>query len=78
MTDEQDTDEGADEPIGDEGAEEPIEDLEAPASAQEDVAGGEVIACPGKPSMGCWSPTCVQTEAFCQTKTTHDIVVYET
>ncbi len=65
-----------DEEQGAEGAEEGIEDLEAPAVAQDDVAGG--IACPGKPSMVCASPTCVATAAVCRAKPpSHDIVVYE-
>ena len=59
----------------DEGAEEAIEDLEAPAEAQSDVAGGE--GC-GKPSMQCLAPTCDATAAFCYDKpATHDVIVYE-
>ena len=58
-----------------EGAEEAIEDLEAPAGAQEDVAGG--IPCPGKPSAVCAEPTCRATHALCRSKDTHDIVVYD-
>lgn len=58
-----------------EGTEEGIEDLEAPASAQDDVAGG--MAC-GKPSMVCAAPTCKTSAALCRPDTaTHDIVVYE-
>ena len=59
-----------------EGAEEAIEDLEAPADAQSDVAGGQ--GC-GKPSAVCLDPTCEATEAICVgTKTaTHRIVVYD-
>ena len=58
-----------------EGAEEAIEDLEAPADAQGDIAGGQ--GC-GKPSVGCWDPTCEATKAHCYLNSaTHDIVVYE-
>jgi hypothetical protein len=58
-----------------EGAEEAIEDLEAPADAQGDIAGGQ--GC-GKPSVVCLFDTCAATEAVCGRKTaTHDIVVYE-
>jgi hypothetical protein len=58
-----------------EGAEEAIEDLEAPADAQTDIAGGQ--GC-GKPSVGCWDPTCEATKALCwQKSVTHDVVVYE-
>lgn len=53
--------------------EEPIEDLEAPAAAQGDVAGG--AAC-GKPSMICIQPTCDLTAAEC-TKMSHRIDVFE-
>ena len=59
-----------------EGAEEAIEDLEAPADAQSDVAGGQNQGC-GKPSMMCIDPTCALTEAACFDKKTHDIVVLE-
>ena len=64
-----------------EGAEESVEDLQAPAEAQEDVAGGAggcgSPTC-GKPSLRCFSPTCAQTEAYCtEKKATHDIVVFE-
>ena len=61
------------EPHADEGAEEAIEDLEAPATAQDDVAGG--AAC-GKPSMICEPPTCDATAAKC-TGMSHKIVVFE-
>jgi len=58
-----------------EGAEEAIEDLEAPADAQSDVAGGE--GC-GKPSLECFEPTCTASAAFCINRTaTHDVIVYE-
>jgi len=58
-----------------EGAEEAIEDLEAPADAQSDIAGGQ--GC-GKPSVECMFSTCEATEALCGRKTaTHEIVVYE-
>ncbi len=64
----------------DEGTEEAIEDLEAPAQAQDDVAGGAGCVGPtcGKPSLRCESGTCVVTEAMCTPKSaTRDIVVYE-
>lgn len=57
----------------DEGAPEPIEDLDAPAGAQEDVAGG--AAC-GSPSVICQAPTCTDTAAKC-TQLSHKNVVYE-
>ncbi len=41
----------------DEAAEELIEDLEAPAEAQRDVAGGLM-----DPTAGCASPTCVRSK----------------
>jgi hypothetical protein len=60
-----------------EGAEEAIEDLEAPAEAQGDVAGGKGKGC-GKPSMVCAAPTCAMTDAACMDKSaTQDIIVYE-
>ena len=43
----------------DEGAAEPIEDLEAPADAQDDVAGGMCA----KPTNFCAPPTCIDTKA---------------
>jgi hypothetical protein len=62
----------------DEGAEEAIEDLEAPADAQTDVAGGKGPAC-GSPSMVCAAPTCKTSAALCRNApVTSDIVVYET
>ena len=63
----------------DEGAEEAVEDLEAPAAAQEDVAGGDMVRpCPGKPSAVCAAPTCKATAVVCRSKDTmHDLVVYE-
>jgi hypothetical protein len=63
-----------------EGAEEAVEDLEAPAEAQDDVAGGRgcVGATCGKPSLRCEGGTCVITDAMCAPKSaTHDIVVLE-
>jgi len=60
-----------------EGASEPIEDLEAPAEAQEAVAGG-LDPC-GKPSMECAAPTCHFTGTYCKVgAATHDIVNMET
>jgi hypothetical protein len=60
-----------------EGAGEPIEDLQAPAAAQEDVAGGSKSLC-GNPSLDCSSATCAMTEAYCTEKTaTHHVVVFE-
>jgi hypothetical protein len=56
-----------------EGAEEAIEDLEAPAAAQDDVAGG--AAC-GRPSVICQAPTCNETGVQC-TQLSHKNVVYE-
>jgi hypothetical protein len=65
-----------DEERSEEGVGEAVEDLEAPASAQDDVQGG--IPCPGKPSMVCAAPTCVATKVVCRSKETlHDLVVYE-
>ncbi len=52
-----------DEERQDEGAEEAIEDLEAPAAAQDDVAGG-VIAC-NLPTKGCSNPTCTS-QTWCK------------
>jgi len=58
-----------------EGAEEAIEDLEAPADAQSDIAGGQ--GC-GKPSVQCALDTCAATKARCgRGSATSDIVVYE-
>jgi hypothetical protein len=64
-----------------EGAEEAIEDLEAPAAAQEDVAGGARGCLPPscvKPNSEivslCEQPTCKQTAADCE-RATHDIIV---
>lgn len=50
-----------------EGAEEAIEDLEAPATAQEDVAGG---LCPSNtachlPTQACSNPTCTS-QTYCK------------
>jgi hypothetical protein len=58
-----------------EGAEESIEDLEAPAEAQGDVAGGKCAA-----TMQCIRPTCIGTcsnataGGGCQTKLTNVVV----
>jgi hypothetical protein len=61
-----------------EGAEDTVEDLEAPASAQEDVAGGEGTNCPGAASAVCANPTCRATKVLCRSKDTMtDFVVYE-
>ena len=57
----------------DEGGEEAVEDLEAPAAAQEDVAGG--AGC-GRPSMDCDPPTCGATAAYCADMS-HKIIVFE-
>jgi hypothetical protein len=69
-----------DEERKEEGAEESIEDLEAPAGAQDDVAGGAGCqggSC-GRPSLVCSSATCVVTEAYCTEKTaTRKVVVYD-
>jgi hypothetical protein len=55
-----------------EGSEESIEDLEAPAAAQSDVAGGSGKLCGpkscGNPSMVCYGPSCgAQTGINCTT-----------
>ncbi|HXD57093.1 MAG TPA: hypothetical protein VN606_04210 [Thermoleophilaceae bacterium] len=65
-----------------EGAEEEIEDLEAPASAQEDVAGGGMACHPapscGRPSVVC-APnqpgSCEVTQAVCD-RNSHKIVIF--
>ena len=64
-----------------EGAEERIEDLEAPAEAQQDVAGGGFACHPagtcGSPSAVCadFSPgSCEITQTFCENKS-HKIVI---
>jgi hypothetical protein len=62
-----------DEERSEEGAEEPIEDLEAPAGTQEDVAGGK---CPGNPSLVCQGKTCWDTEAECS-YLSHKVVVHD-
>jgi hypothetical protein len=54
---------------GAEGAEEAIEDLEAPAAAQEDVAGG-IVRCPNNtechlPTNACSNPTCTG-QTYCK------------
>lgn len=51
-----------DEEDEDEGAVEEIEDLDAPAEAQDDIAGGECIQ-PTK--AGCIGKTCEQTKMGC-------------
>ncbi len=51
-----------------EGAEEAIEDLEAPAAAQEDVAGGRKLCGPrscGSPSLVCDALSCTMTATRC-------------
>jgi hypothetical protein len=50
-----------------EGAEEAIEDLEAPATAQEDVAGGALCGAKscGNPSMVCSAGTCRESGLRC-------------
>jgi len=48
----------------DEAAEEPVEDLEAPAEALGDVAGG---GCQKFTAIICISPTCAATEFECNT-----------
>ena len=56
-----------DEERNEEGSAEPLEDLEAPAGAQEDVAGGKLCgpkSC-GNPSIVCLDPSCTQTMAKC-------------
>jgi hypothetical protein len=66
-----------------EGAEEEIEDLEAPAAAQEDVAGGGMACHPsptcGRPSAVCdpeGAPgSCEITQAFCQLKSRKIVVM---
>jgi hypothetical protein len=66
----------------DEGSEEMVEDLEAPASAQKDVAGGKMgciepscIAQASDRITLCNLPTCKATKAACDADT-HDIVVH--
>jgi hypothetical protein len=58
-----------------EGAEEAIEDLEPPAEAQSDVAGGDVvIKCTGANSaLACMEPTCIDTKQICHLPT--DVLV---
>lgn len=53
-----------DEHGGEEGAEEAIEDLEAPAAAWADVAGGMVIQC-HLPTNACSNPTCTS-QTYCK------------
>ena len=64
-----------------EGAEDPIEDLQAPAEAQKDVAGGAggcgTPTC-GKPSIRCSDGSCQMTQAYCANKpATSDIIIFE-
>ena len=69
-----------DDEFREEGAEDPIEDLEAPASVQGDVAGGNdgLGPCPHKPSAVCAAPTCKATAVLCRNPdTASDLVVYE-
>jgi hypothetical protein len=54
----------------DEGAAEPIEDLEAPADAQDDVAGGMCA----KPTNFCAPPTCIDTKTECIRLTLQGVV----
>jgi hypothetical protein len=61
-----------DEQRDEEGEEEAIEDLDAPADAQANVAGGE--GC-GKPSLICAEPTCSVSHAACFPKSPTNIVV---
>lgn len=65
-----------------EGAEEPIEDLEAPAEAQADVAGGGMACRPsptcGTPSVMCGldqAGSCEVTSAACD-QNSHRIVIF--
>lgn len=51
-----------DDPRKEEAAEESIEDLEAPAAAQADVAGGEICA---EPTEFCAQPSCIDTARAC-------------
>jgi hypothetical protein len=66
-----------DEERREEGNEEAVEDLEAPAAAQGDVAGGQlcgVHSC-GSPSMVCVG-TCKLTKADC-TQLSRRVIIYE-
>ena len=69
------------EPDGDEGAEEAIEDLEAPATAGDNVVGGaaQEATCPtASCSPSCLAASCAATDAYCFEKTrTHAMVVWE-
>jgi hypothetical protein len=56
-----------DEQRSEEGAEEAIEDLEAPAAAQSDVAGGRIVG--GCPEVG----TCFSPSKICQKPSTGDL-----
>ena len=53
-----------DEERSEEGAEEAIEDLDAPAEAQDDVAGGAACRKPSGPG-GCRPPTCLDSGPVC-------------
>ena len=66
-----------------EGSEEVVEDLEAPAAAQDDVAGGAMgcilPSCISKASDRitlCEGPTCADTKSNCELGT-HNIVVHQ-
>jgi hypothetical protein len=56
-----------DEERNEEGSAETLEDLEAPAGAQEDVAGGQICGAKscGNPSIVCLDPSCTNTAAKC-------------
>jgi hypothetical protein len=64
-----------------EGAEEAVEDLDAPAEAQDDVAGGAGCrkpTCGVVPTLRCATPTCQDTKAQCMdAPATHDVIVFE-
>jgi hypothetical protein len=66
-----------------EGSEEVVEDLEAPAAAQDDVAGGKMgcippscIAQASDRITLCDEPTCTATKSMCDAAT-HNIIVHE-
>jgi hypothetical protein len=66
-----------------EGAEEPIEDLEAPAEAQQDVAGGGMACHPagtcGSPSAVCEPSrgSCIMTSAECRLDSRKIVIGYQ-
>jgi hypothetical protein len=64
-----------DEERNDEGAEEEVEDLEAPAEAQEDVAGGACPANTCRYTTYCLEQTCKATKRACLPGT-HDEILY--